>query len=293
MGPTAPQTKTDIVSMLRAEGFRPNRRRGQNFLVDGNLMRLVVQSAEIGPEDFVLEVGTGTGSLTRMLAAGAGEVLTVEVDPMLQRVSARVLEGLANVRRVEADVLEGKREVHPLVVEALRAAASRQAHIKLVANLPYSIATPLVMNLITGDVEFERMVFTVQHEVAERLVAEPGSAAYGWASVVIALAGRAKIVRRFPPSVFWPRPAVESSLVVFLPTPGWKQGIDLERLRDVGQFIFQQQRKVAARILRDYLKRRGLALSPEGVLASAGINASARGHRIRPQEILRLSRLIP
>ena len=95
-----PQTKTDIVELLRAEGFRPNRRRGQNFLIDGNLMRRVVEAAELTSDDAALEVGTGTGSLTRLLAAAAGEVITVEVDPMLQRVSAGVLGECGNVTRL-------------------------------------------------------------------------------------------------------------------------------------------------------------------------------------------------
>ncbi len=286
-----PQTKTDIVTMLRAEGFRPNRRRGQNFLIDGNLMRLVVETAELTADDAVLEVGTGTGSLTRMLAAAAGEVVTVEVDPMLQRVSAGVLAECANVTRLECDVLEDKHHLNAAVVDALRAAAARRARMKLVANLPYSVATPLVMNLTLGDVAFERMVFTVQQEVAARLTAAPGDDAYGWVSVVVALAGDARIVRRFPPTVFWPRPRVDSALVVFRPRPGWRANIDFNRLRRFGMFVFQQQRKTVLRIVRDYLEREGSAESPERLLEAARVDPKTRGHRLTPTEILGLSRL--
>ena len=288
-----PQTKTEITDLLRAEGFRPNRRRGQNFLVDGNLMRLVVQTAELTADDAAFEVGTGTGSLTRMLAAEAGEVITVEVDPMLQRVSADVLAGCANVTRIEADALEGKHHMAPAALDALRGAAARGKRLKLVANLPYAVATPIIMNLALGDVAFERMVFTVQREVAERLVAGPGTDGYGWVSVVVALAGSAKIVRRFPPTVFWPKPSVDSALVVFRPAPDWKRDIDVERLRRLGMFVFQQQRKVAQRIVRDYLKRRGIADAPERVLAEALIEPASRGNQIRPDQMLRLSRIMP
>ena len=288
-----PQTKTDIMTMLRAEGFRPNRRRGQNFLVDGNLMRLVVESAELTPRDLAFEVGTGTASLTRMLSAAAGEVVTVEVDPMLQSVGERVLADCANVTRIEGDALEGKHHVSAAAMDALRSGAARGLRLKLVANLPYSIATPLLMNLLWSDVEFERMVFTVQREMAERIAAVPGDDAYGWVSVIVALAGSARIVRRFPPTVFWPKPTIDSSLVVLSPAAGWRRGIDVERLQRFGTFVFQQQRKTSQRILRDYLKRRGVAQLPEAVLGAVGIDPQTRGNRLRPADILKLSQAIP
>ncbi len=293
MGEINPQTKTEISELLRAEGFRPNRRRGQNFLIDGNLMRLVVDSAELTANDAVLEVGTGTGSLTRMLASRAGEVITVEVDPILQQVGARVLEACANVARIEGDVLEDKHHLAPAVVVALAAAAGRRSKVKLVANLPYSVATPVIMNIVLGDIDFERLVFTVQREVADRLTAESEDPAWGWVSVVMKLAGEAKVVRRLAPSVFWPRPSVESSLVVFRRTPGWKQGLDIMKMRKVGTFIFQHQRKTALRIMRDYLDREGSTLSPEEALASANIPATSRGNRLTAQEIRRLSEIVP
>ena len=290
---TKPQTKTEITELLKAEGFRPNRRRGQNFLIDGNLMRLVVETAELTKDDVAFEVGTGTGSLTRMLAAVAGEVVTVEVDPILQRVGADVLAGLDNVTRIEGDVLEDKHHFSAAVLDALGAAAARRRRVKLVANLPYSVATPIVMNIVIGNIEFERLVFTVQREVAERLTAAPGSDAYGWVSVVMALAGAGKVLRRLKPSVFWPRPGVESALVAYRPTPGWKTGLDIMRVRKVGMFVFQQRRKMAVRIMRDYLAREGSPMAPEGVLLAANIAPTARGHCLTAQEIRRLSEIVP
>ena len=275
--------------MLKAGGFRPNRRRGQSFLVDGNLMRLVVQAAELTPQDLVFEVGTGTGSLTRLLAAEAGEVLTVEIDAALALLAEDVLRGSDNVTLVQADVLAGKHHVNADVVRRLHTRAKACRQTKLVANLPFSVATPLVMNLVFGDVAFERMVFTVQREVAERLTASPGTREYGWVSVVTALAGEAEILRPLPPTAFWPKPEVSSCLVVFRPRPDWKQGVDLERFTDFGTFVFQQRRKTVLRILREYLKRSGTPLDARELLEAHSLEPRTRGDQLSPQEVLHLS----
>jgi 16S rRNA (adenine1518-N6/adenine1519-N6)-dimethyltransferase len=290
--PASPQTKTEIKGLLGGEDFHPNRRRGQNFLIDGNLMRLVVEAAELTSDDVVLEVGTGTGSLTRMLADAAGEVITVEIDSGLERIGEAVLGGIPNVTRIHADALAGKNALNPEVLAALMSAAKKHSRVKLVANLPYSIATPLLMNLTFGDVEFERMTFTVQYEVAERLTALAGSDSYGWVSVVVALAGEAKILRRFGPKSFWPAPTVDSALVLFRPRKEWKHGIDVARLRAFGMFDFQQRRKTVLRNVRDYLRRTGSTEIPESVLERAGIEPKVRGDQLNPQQILKLSQLI-
>jgi 16S rRNA (adenine1518-N6/adenine1519-N6)-dimethyltransferase len=292
MNAATPQTKTEIASMVRAEGFHPNRRRGQSFLIDGNLMRLVVEAADLAPDDLVLEVGTGTGSLTRLLAEAAGEVITVEVEPALARIAESSLEGRANVTRIRADVLAGKNRLNPAVVAQLEASAAKRPRVKLVANLPYAVATPVIMNLTLEGPDFERMVFTVQQEVAERLTAPPGTKSYGWVSVVIALAGEAEIVRRLPPTAFWPAPAVDSALVVFRPRKGWQRGIDLDRLRRLGMFVFQQRRKTVLRIVRNYLKRAGSAARAEDALERTQIETTLRGDQLSPQEILDLSRTV-
>ena len=290
-GPT-PQTKSEIVGLLHSAGFRPNRRRGQSFLIDGNLMRLVVDAGEVGPRDLVFEVGTGTGSLTRMLADAAGEVLTVEVDSGLAGIAADVLRGISNVTLIHADVLAGKHHVNPEVLRQLQTRAKAWTQTKLVANLPYVVAAPLLINLMFGEVAFERMVFTVQREFAERLTAEPGTREYGWVSVVAAMAGKTEILRRLPPTAFWPEPEVESSLVEFRPRDGWTKDLDVERFRAFGTFVFQQRRKTVLRIVREYVKRVGPSLDPQMILEASGINVKTRGDQLTPQEVVRLSQTI-
>ena len=288
-----PQTRSEIAALLGAADVRLSRRRGQSFLVDGNLMRLVVEAAGIEPSDLVFEVGTGTGSLTRLIAEAAHEVLTVEVDARLVAVARDVLDAFDNVTLIRADVLAGKHRLNPEVLDALRAAAAGHPRTRLVANLPYSIATPLVLNLVFGDVVFERMVFTVQREVAERLTASPGTRAYGWASVVIALSGDIEVLRDLPSTAFWPRPEVTSSLVRFRPRRDWTRGIDVDRFTAFGGYVFQQRRKTVLRIVRDYLKNCPGAPEAAAVLETCRIAPRTRGDQLSPAQIVELSRTIP
>ena len=282
----APQTKREIAALLKAAGVRPNRRRGQSFLIDGNLMRQVAAAAELTGDEVVIEVGTGTGSLTRLLAAEAAAVVTVEIDSGLARVAAQVLRNVPNVTLLHADVLAGKHALNPDVLAAVAA----RTPMKLVANLPYSIATSVVLNLLFETPPPERMVFTVQREVAERLTATPGTRDYGWASVVVAVAGQAEIRRGLPPDAFWPKPAVTSSLVVMQPRCDWRRDVDVDRFRTFGAFVFQQRRKTALRIVREALKRTTAGGDAALLLASCGIAAKTRGDQLTPEHIVKLSR---
>jgi 16S rRNA (adenine1518-N6/adenine1519-N6)-dimethyltransferase len=252
-------------------------------------MRCVVDAAELTPDDFVLEVGTGTGSLTRMAADLAGEVLTVELDPELASVAGDVLHGLANVSLIHADVLAGKHSLNPGVLRRLEDAATRWSHVKLAANLPYSVATPVIANLLFQPVTFERMVFTVQREVAERMIAAPGTKAYGWLSALVAVAGKVLILRQLPATAFWPRPEVASSLVILRLRKGWKKGLDLEAFRAFGAFVFQHRRKTVLRILREYMKRSSGKGEAARLLEAAGVDPKTRGDQLEPQELLCLS----
>ena len=210
------QTIQDIQRLLAAAGLAPNRRLGQNFLIDLNLMRLLAEAAHLTAQDVALEVGTGTGSFTEELAARAGRVVTVEFDTGLAKVAAERLKGFDNVACVQGDALENKNALNPDVLAAVAAARAQCAgRFLLTANLPYNVGSAVMANLIVGPVVADAMAVTVQKEVADRMAAAPGSAEYGTLSILMAAAGQVHLLRKLPASVFWPRPQIESAMVIF------------------------------------------------------------------------------
>jgi 16S rRNA (adenine1518-N6/adenine1519-N6)-dimethyltransferase len=214
MGPSR-QTISFLQRRLQAIGIRPDARRGQNFLIDLNLLELLANAAEIQRTDLVLEVGTGTGSLTAQLAARAGRVITVEVDARLQQLASEELASFNNIEFLQQDVLRNKNNLHGNVLDAIDRALGDPAlqDFKLVANLPYSIATPLISNLLRTPHVPSRMAVTIQKELADRIVAEPNSKDYGALSVWVQSLGDPEILRVLPPSAFWPRPKVHSAFL--------------------------------------------------------------------------------
>jgi len=228
------QTKRQIQDLLSAAGVAPNRRLGQHFLVDLNLMRLLVDSAQIGPHDIILEVGAGTGSLTETLAEQAGQVISVELDRTLSGIAASRLAVAANVQILNTDALSNKGTIAPPVVEALASARERieeigptghggpighmegEARVLLVSNLPYDVASPLMINLAKGPVTVDAMCVTVQKEVAERMTAPTGSKDYGTLSIFLQATGEIEMLRSLPPNAFWPPPQVDSAIVRYV-----------------------------------------------------------------------------
>ena len=208
------QTKQEIKRLLADAGVRPRKRFGQNFLIDGNLMRRVAEVAELGPHDLVLEIGAGTGGLTDLLAAGAGSVICVEIDTVLFDVLTDRFQQVASVRLIQGDVLESKHRIRGDVGEAIRSFDDESGGaVKLVANLPYQVATPLVLNLLVDYPQVRRLVFTVQAEVGQRLVAQPGVKAYGPLAIIAQLTCDVATVARIGPQSFWPRPTIDSALL--------------------------------------------------------------------------------
>jgi len=205
------QTKSQIQQYLEQAGAEPRQRFGQNFMIDQNLVRLIARSAMLSPEDVVIEVGPGTGTLTEELLKQAGRVIAVEIDRDLARLLRERFGGQARFQLIEADVLEGKFALNR-ELEAIVQAAVREARpVKLVANLPYNIASPLIIELLIAGVGL--LVFTVQKEVAERLRAGAGQEAYGPLSVIAQLLAEIELLRTLPPQVFWPAPKVDSALL--------------------------------------------------------------------------------
>ncbi len=206
------QTQSVIQQTLSEHGLAPNRRLGQNFLIDRNLMMKLVESADLGPGTLVLEVGGGTGGLTDQLATLADQLVVAEADAGLARLLKDRFKDQPNVEIIHTDILERKHDIAPSVVERIRSHANLNRFV-LVANLPYSIASPLLINLLMLKPTVERMVFTIQREVADRIVANAGSKNFGPLSIALQIACDMQILAKLPPSVFWPPPKIDSSML--------------------------------------------------------------------------------
>ena len=211
------QTKQQIQKLLSSAGVTPNHRLGQNFLIDLNLMRLLVDSAGIHSNDIVLEVGCGTGSLTEALAEQAGCVIAVEFDSTLADITKNLLREKHNVKVLQTDVLESKNTIDHTVKETLKTIRKKYlGRVMLVANLPYSVACPVMINLLTSTPFADCMYVTVQKEVADRMKAAPSSRHYGPLSILLSAFGEVKMMRVLKPTVFWPQPKVDSAMVSFV-----------------------------------------------------------------------------
>ena len=291
------QTLSFLLRRFQQAGIVPRTDLGQNFLIDLNLQRLLLETARIGPDDVVLEVGTGTGGLTLQMAPLAAAVVSVEVDRDLHQLAGEELFHFANVTLLHTDVLKNKNRIEPAVLEAVQRQldVAPQRRLKLVANLPYNVATPLISNLLALDRPPETMTVTVQKEVADRIVARPGVKDYGGLAIWIQSQCRAEIVRVLPPSVFWPRPKVSSAFVQIALDERLRQrhptlfGKPADRAFFHGfvRAMFMHRRKVLRSELLSARKELTKARVDE-LLAGLGLSPTVRAERLGPQEMLRL-----
>lgn len=233
-------TRTELAALLERHGLGASRALGQNFVVDPNTVRRIARLSAVGPGDQVVEIGPGLGSLTLALAETGASVTAVEMDRYLLPVLREVVAGL-DVRVVEGDALE--------VDWSDVLAGAERWH--LVANLPYNVATPLVLDLLRDVPAIERMLVMVQKEVGERLAAGPGSKTYGIPSVKVALRATARIVGKVGPDVFLPRPRVDSALVELVRLAEPPTTADPDRLVALVERAFNQRRKMLRRSLAE------------------------------------------
>jgi 16S rRNA (adenine1518-N6/adenine1519-N6)-dimethyltransferase len=260
-------SRRDITTLLDQHGLRPSRALGQNFVVDPNTVRRVVRLAGLEPGDRVIEIGAGLGSLTMALLEGGVEVTAVEVDRGLLPILRSIVEP-AGARVVAGDALA-------LDWAAVLGPADEARPWTLVANLPYNVATPLVVTLLEDVPAITRMLVMVQREAGERLAAGPGEEAYGAVSVKVAYWASASVVGAVPPTVFYPRPRVDSALVAIerRAQPAVDVAtVDYDRFAAVVRAGFAHRRKMLRRSLDGVVD--------PAAFAGAGVAPEARAEEL-------------
>jgi len=287
------QTQSYLRSLFAQRGIAPQHRHGQNFLIDLNIHDLIVKSAEVGPDDVVLEVGPGAGALTALMAATGAAVVAVDIDPAMVQLTGEATAGMPNVRVFRADALAGKNTMNPEVLDSVRAglAVSPGRRFKLVANLPYHVATPIVGNLLVHpELRPAKLVVTIQLELAERMQAAPGTGAYGALSVLIQALADFELVRVLPPSVFWPRPKVDSAVIAITPDPAKLAAVpDLAWFHAVVRRVFLHRRKNLRRVLHGFWRDELERAEVDALLESIGLTGLVRAEAMNVEEFISLA----
>ena len=285
------QTRTHLISLFQELGLHPRGDLGQNFLIDLNLIEMIVQEARLGPDDVVLEVGAGTGGLTTYLSAAAA-VVSVEYDTNMYALACRAVAGRDNVTLLNTDALKSKHQIAPVVMEAVRRelAVNPQRRLKLVANLPYSIGTSVIANLVASDLPWELMVVTIQWELAERLLAKPRTGDYSALSVFLQSQCRMKLLRKLGPAVFWPKPTIDSAIVRIEPdVEATSQIVDRLEFQNYLRDIFTQRRKLLRGVVANLFKRKLSKEQVDLVLESMKFPPDTRAEELEVGQLVELS----
>ena len=272
------QTKHQIESLLSRAGSRPRHQFGQNFMIDQNLVRAVAEAGRLEPGDGVIEVGPGTGTLTEELLTRAGRVVVVEIDRNLAGLLRDHFADRPNFSLIEGDALAGKHQLSPELSAAIRAAQGDAMRVKLVANLPYNIASPLVIEMLIAGVEL--LAFTVQKEVALRLGAKPGTDDYGPLTVMAQMLSRVEILRTLPAQAFWPPPKIESALVRL--TRDDRLGPKAGAFSAFVHALFSFRRKTLRRALLQ------AGFDAEAVLAATALDGQRRAEEFAPEVFVQM-----
>lgn len=280
-------TPGSTAEVLRKYGFNFQKKYGQNFLIDGNILEKIMEASGITGQDYVLEIGPGIGTMTQYLAERAREVVAVEIDRALIPILEDTLSAYDNVTVIHQDILK---------VDIRQMAEERNGGnpIKVVANLPYYITTPILMGLLESGVPLDSITIMVQKEVAERMQVGPGTKDYGALSLAVQYYAKPEIVMQVPPSCFMPRPNVGSAVIRLT-----RHGQPPVRVRDEQRMFalirasFNQRRKTLVNALTNAA---GLELSKDAVaeaLGQMGLPPTVRGEALTLEQFAILSGLLP
>jgi 16S rRNA (adenine1518-N6/adenine1519-N6)-dimethyltransferase len=258
-----------VLELLREHGIRPTKGLGQNFVIDPNTIRKVIDAAGLDPSDAIVEIGAGCGSLTLGLVAAARRVVAVEVDPRLVEVLRQVTSGVPNVEVVHGDALH-------LDLDTLGVA-------KLVGNLPYNVAAMLLLHVLESAASIRHLTVMTQREVGERLAAAPGSKVYGQTSVIVGFHANARLVGRVSRRAFFPEPNVDS-VIVSVVRRSLLPEVDPRLFGRVVRAAFSQRRKMLRGTLAPLLGG-----DVDEILQGAGVDPSARPEALGWEEFVSIT----
>ena len=271
--------------VLNKFGISAQKRYGQNFLIDANILEKIVASAGITKEDTVLEIGPGIGTLTQYLAEAAKQVICVEIDKNMIPVLEYTLADFDNVTVINQDILKAD------IVNILKENGAASA--KVVANLPYYITTPIIMELLEKDLPIESVTVMIQKEVAERMQTGPGSKDYGALSLAVAFYSNAEVKMTVSPNCFIPRPNVDSAVIRLdkLKEPAVKVNNKSEMFRII-KGAFEQRRKTLTNALSHSSAYKTDKKNIENALLEMDKNVNIRGEELTLEEFARLSDIL-
>ena len=276
----------NTIEVLQKYNFNFQKKFGQNFLINTGILEDIIAAAEITKDDFVLEIGPGIGTMTQYLCESAREVIAVEIDKNLIPILEDTLSAYDNVEVLNEDILK-------VDIKALAEERNSGKPIKVVANLPYYITTPIIMGLFESHVPIDSITIMVQKEVADRMQEGPGSKEYGALSLAVQYYAHPEIVVNVPPSCFMPQPKVGSAVIRL--TRHAQSPVDVENEKLMFQIIrasFNQRRKTLANGLNNFP---GLNLSKETIqqcIEELGVPVTVRGEALSLEQFAKLSNII-
>lgn len=279
--------KEKLMALFEKHGLRPRTTFGQNFLLDKNQVSFIARTGEAQPGDIILEVGPGTGFLTRELAESGATILAVELDHGMAKVVRSEMENYPNFFLLEADILAGKSEINPEVIARLeKMLQTRPGTLKCISNLPYSAGTPFAANVFESPLPWHSGVYMLQLEVAQRLEAKPGTTHYGALSIKAALGGKVKIERKVPPQVFWPRPRVASAVVrIEFNSVEERMRVPWKQLRQICVSVSNSRRKRLCNALKGLIPKDQVV----PFLEKCEADPETRGQKLEPATYLRMA----
>jgi 16S rRNA (adenine1518-N6/adenine1519-N6)-dimethyltransferase len=297
-----PHTKSMLKVLFEERGIRIKKQWGQNFLIDQNLLQFIAKTAELSRSDVVLEIGAGTGSLTRLLAQKAEHVFAVEVDRKLFEILEETLKDFNNVTLINRDILKSKHHIQPEIVEAISESLhtanslAGDSCIKVVSNLPYYISTPVIIDLLQEVLPIKTMILMLQRDTTDRIMAHPGTRDYGVLSIMTRLFAEVKVLKKLSPQVFWPVPLVDSAIVKM--TVNRHRYVDRIRdyrgFQDVVRAIYSSRRKTLSNSLLSLCASHGIKKGETRqdlmtILERVGIRPDSRGEELEIEKLIELS----